>query len=66
MATKLDQRLDERIEQIQDFLVGFRNLPPGKEARSEYIKTTVGDAEHYLHEVLVLLRDVRKVLREDS
>lgn len=68
MATTLtpetSKKLDDKIAEILKFLIGFKSLQPGKEARLEYIVSTVGDAETYLANVMLLLRKIRTETKE--
>lgn len=65
MAT-VTEELDQKIAEIEQFLSGFKSLAPGKETRRIYTSETVGDAEHYLHGVLVLLRKARREIGDET
>ena len=64
MASSIEQDINDKILEIQNFLSGFRNLEPGKEPRLKYIRETVGDAEIYLNGTLRLLLRVRNKLTD--
>lgn len=52
------EKLEKIKEKLQKDLDALRNAPTDKDARREFVRTRIGDAEAYISNLLIELRKV--------